>query len=234
MNRYLISLVLALAMSCQIGNHSRSEEGDSALDSSDNSLASLAFDQVKDIQFNVEVDRIAMPYQGDLKKSVSWEDKNGSNTLIISSLDADDKRVKAEIFAYNYVSKNGKVQNLWQINDFVTGECDRDIYLIPNTLEVLDIDQDGIAENVFMYILADNCDATPVKTKLMMHSGKEKLMIRGLTKVFLLPIPEVEAEAKKIDPAFNKVDPLLKAYASGKWDEYVNEETEAFKQAIGE
>ena len=67
-----------------------------------------------------------------------------------------------------------------------------------------------------------------------MHSGEEKLMIRGLTKVFLLPIPEIEAEAKKIDPAFNEVDPLLKAYASGKWDEYVAEETEAFKQAIGE
>lgn len=181
---------------------------------------------------DTDIDQSKTPYLGELRNSASWTDKNGFNTLIISGKDAVNEE-NAELFAYVYVEKDGETKKLWQINDFVNGPCDRDIYPVPNSLEIVDLDEDGVAENLFMYILADNCDASPVSTKLMMHSGETKLVIRGLTKTFLYPVPEVMAEAKKIDPAFDTANPIFKVYASGKWDTYVQKETKEFHTAMG-
>lgn len=229
-----ISCTILLLLSCQAGNHSQADNSSSLQDSLILPLGEEDAGQVSNISFNPELDRIKTPWRGDMINSAVWDDKNGRNTLIISGLEADVESERAELFAYLYVEKSGQTEKLWQINDFVTGQCDRDIYPIPGSLEIMDLNEDGVAENLFMYILADNCDATPVNTKLMMHSGEEKLVIRGLTKVFLLPTPEVTAEAKIFDPAFDQTRPIFKAYASKKWDDYVEKETQAFREAMGE
>jgi hypothetical protein len=232
MKWYVIGLGILLYLSCHTDKRSTSNH--SSPDSTQSFVDPSLFSETSPITYNVAIDPTLMPYRGEIKKTARWRDNNGINTLILSGVYASTLLNKAEFFAYNYVEKNSRVKLLWQVKDEIMGDCDSDIYLAPNTLEVLDINQDGIAESVFMYILSDNCDATPVKTKLMMHSGEKELIIRGLTRVFLLPIPEVEAESKKIDPAFKTVDPLIKAYASQKWDEYVRKETLAFQEAVGD
>ncbi|MDX2248745.1 MAG: hypothetical protein SF052_18305 [Bacteroidia bacterium] len=224
-----LSLIVFSLLSCQAGNPTSSEE---TLPYVDSLPGAQKKNTVTNIKTDPKINPLETPFQGELRISASWTDKNGSNTLIISGKDAVNDE-NAELFAYLYVTQAGKTEKLWQITDFVNGPCDRDIYLVPNSLEIVDLDEDGIAENLFMYILADNCDASPVSTKLMMHSGETKLVIRGLTKTFLLPTPEVMAEAKKPDPAFDLAKPIFKVYASGKWDAYVEKETNEFHSAMG-
>lgn len=228
MKLFSVFLITLFLLSCQ--EDTTSPEGN--LPETDAASPAQVHSSISDIRMETAVDPSKTPYMGELRNTASWTDRNGFNTLIISSKDAVNEE-NAELFAYVYVEKEGETKKLWQINDFVNGPCDRDIYPVPNSLEIVDLDEDGIAENLFMYILADNCDASPVSTKLMMHSGETKLVIRGLTKTFLYPVPEVMAEAKKIDPVFDTAKPIFKVYASGKWDAYVQKETKEFHTAMG-
>ena len=230
MKWYFTSLGIFLFLSCQIDDHSGKTHSDP---NSQKISLSGSHSLIDEIAYDIPVDPIRMPYRGEIRQTASWQDKNGKNTLIISGIHANGILNKAEIFTYNYIEKDSLLKTLWKSEDHVMGSCESDIFIAPETLEVLDINQDGIAESVFMYILSENCDASPVRTKLMMHSGEKELMIEGLTKVFLLPIPEVEENSKRIDKAFQAVDPLLRTYASQKWDNYVREETLAFQEAVG-
>jgi hypothetical protein len=164
-------------------------------------------------------------YQGEIVDGARWTDGNGENILIITETKTkqlnDDVR-EEYLYGYTYVKMEGEFTPLWSINDHVTSYCDVGADYIPGSLEVLDIDHDGIAENAFIYKLEERCDVSPLDIKLMMHSDKEKLVIRGTTTVNPGDGKKYGGD-KKFDIAFNSSPEIFKDYASRKWDKFMKE-----------
>jgi hypothetical protein len=164
-------------------------------------------------------------YEGNIVEQAQWTDANGDNILIITETAVkklnEDMR-EQYIYAYSYVKKDADYKLLWSIKDYVESYCDVEAEYLPKTLEILDIDKDGIAETAFIYKLDERCDVSPLDMKLMMHSGDKKLVIRGNTKVF----PgggESYGGKKTFDAAFDSSPVILKDFASRKWDDFMKD-----------
>jgi hypothetical protein len=123
-------------------------------------------------------------FQGILKKGSKWLDENGENTLLIS----EEKKLVSEergdytrqsINAYLYVvNGNSEPKLLWKIQDVAENICDPGIGLVSD-IEVYDLDGDNIAENLFIYNINGTCQLSPLKYKLIMHSGEKEYSIDG-------------------------------------------------------
>lgn len=179
--------------------------------------------EVKILDFDKNSIPSGCDYKGNVIEGARWTDRNGENILIISQtmpvVINEDKR-EQYIYAYNYTKSDDKYNSLWSIIDHVESYCDLHADYIPPTLEIKDIDGDGIAESIFIYKLDSRCDVSPVDVKLMMHSGSTKLVIRGNTRVDIGNGQLVGGE-KHIDPAFDTAPASLKKYASEKWDAFI-------------
>ncbi len=86
---------------------------------------------------------------------------------------------------------------------------------------VQDIDDDGVAENMFIYNVQGNCDVSPQTFKLMLHSGATKYAIRGTNTVKTGSVKV--GGAKNLDDAFAQAPVLFKNAASAFWDKYVKD-----------
>lgn len=166
----------------------------------------------------------SIKYKGKIVEGASWTDKNGDNILIITQTDvrninADER--EQYLYAYHYVNYDDGYSQLWNITDFVKSYCDVDAKYYPGTLEIEDVDGDGIAETLFCYELDDRCDVSPLDVKLIMHKGDTKLVIRGTIGFDPYDGHKTKGE-KNFDNAFKNVSPSLKDYASEKWDEFVS------------
>lgn len=165
----------------------------------------------------------SIKYKGKIVDGVSWTDKNGDNILIITqtsvrNINADMR--EQYLYAYHYINYDDGYSQLWSITDFVKSYCDVEAEYIPNSLEIIDIDNDGSAESLFIYKLDGRCDVSPLAVKLMMHKGDTKLVIRGT-----IGFDEYDGRKTKghkdFDAAFKNVSSSFKNYASEKWDKFV-------------
>ena len=167
----------------------------------------------------------SIKYKGKIVDGASWTDKSGDNILIITETDvrninADER--EQYLYAYHYVNHEDGYSQLWTITDFVKSYCDVDAKYYPGTLEIKDVDGDGIAESVFCYELDGRCDVSPLDVKLIMHTGDTKLVIRGTIGFDPQDGHKTKGD-KNFDAAFKSANPLFKDYASEKWDEFVKE-----------
>jgi len=165
-------------------------------------------------------------YQGKVVRAISWDDALGSNYLLLTLVDiyrvdghkgkmCDDESYcfTSELFGYHFVNNRSGLKRLWRIYDLVK-ECSFDITLqfLLDSLEVTDLDRNGVAETAFIYRLACRSDVSGAAMKLMMHEGKKKLAIRGST---LTPI---EPGAMNVDPAFNSSPVIFRTHAVQRWN----------------
>lgn len=158
-------------------------------------------------------------FKGTLKTGAMWKDRNGNNILILSQTQKDAENGKfEEILGYHYTSKAGKDSLLWQTKDWAENPCD-EAPGVQGDVVVKDLNNDGIAENAFVYGISGNCDVSPREFKLIMHSGATKYAIRGNTRVALPP--DAFGGDKKFDAAFNTAPPSFKAFASELWDKTI-------------
>ncbi len=205
-------------MESQSGNSAKGkDEVSNTTDIKDNSFSKLPFDKN-----DIPSDCI---YKGKIIEGGRWKDKNGENILLISQTEV--KRVNQDVrnqylYAYLYILSSTKWNLSWNITDYVESYCDVEAKYIPGTLDITDIDNDGIAENAFIYKLDGRCDVSPIPIKLMMHSGDKKLVIRGDTRVDI-GNGEKAGGKKTFDDAFNSVPVSYKEYASKKWDNFIKE-----------
>lgn len=188
---------------------------------SNNNITMLEFDK-KNIPASVK-------YKGNIVAGSRWKDKDGENLLIVTETDPqsgmkDDEEVSnKEIFAYCYLIENGNAALLWNINDFVK-DCAFDLTaeLIPNSITVTDLNNNGIAENTFLYKLSCKSDVSPDDFKLMMHEGNTKYAIRGTTQV------SYEVDGKPVyyggegtpDASFNSAPQGFLQYAKAQWEKF--------------
>ena len=168
----------------------------------------------------------AASYQGKVIRAVSWDDALGSNYLLLTLVDiypvdgregkmCDDESYcfTSELFGYHFVKNSSRLSRLWRIYDLVK-ECSYDITLafLTDSLEVTDLDRDGVAETAFIYRLACRSDVSGAAMKLMMHEGKKKLAIRGST------MTPIEPGEMNIDPAFNSSPVIFRTHAVKRWN----------------
>jgi hypothetical protein len=170
-------------------------------------------------------------YQGKIVMGARWTDSNGENILLLTQtgkFPSKEKRAAdeedcfdAEVYAYNYVKKDGNVSLLWKITDFERS-CSFDLYagFLKDALFITDLDSNGVAESLFLYKLSCRSDVSPARLKLIMHEGVTKYAIRGATKLS----GDGGGGEMNIDAAFKEAKPLLREFAVKNWNKYVTKD----------
>lgn len=161
-------------------------------------------------------------YEGELIDGAKWIDNNGDNVLIVSgkAIRRGNSDVSTQqIFGYHYATKNGRTNLLWKIQDAAENKCGGG-KILASPVYVQDINDDGVAETMFVYNAAGNCDrAAPAVYKLMLHSGAQKFAIRGTNAI--KNGNAITGGEKIFDPAFDRAPAEFKSAASEFWDKYV-------------
>jgi hypothetical protein len=172
------------------------------------------------LDFSVSNVPTEFSYEGRITDGARWSDANGENTLLVTEKKVNRGPDDSVHFIYGYLFaiQNGSVRLLWMIQDNAENYCDNGKGLT-SPIEVRDIDEDGIAENMFVYNIAGGCDVSPIPYKLMMHSGEKKLAIRGTNSV---EVPDCRQRGEKnFDDAFNSSPRQFRDAASQVWDRHV-------------
>ncbi|MDQ3111257.1 MAG: hypothetical protein M3R17_15315 [Bacteroidota bacterium] len=193
---------------------------------------------VSDVNYACTINNDSTPYHGTLKASVCWNDGKGKNVLVIAErpqyfwrdenkamgkLAPDDESEEvAELFAWHYIyeAKENKWKALWTLNDFIFGCCDVNMEYLPGTLQITDLDTNGVAESIFTYSTSAGTGPidNPWDGKLMLHVNAEKYSLKG-------PIGHIaSSDQENIPPQplfsenFVSADPALKKHALEMWN----------------
>jgi len=184
---------------------------------------------LKDVEYKITDIPKDLKYTGKIKASAKWKDNNGENYIIITETDEKETPNKQypgerfaskELYGYNYTINNGQSKLLWKIQDFEK-DCEFDLTLeyIKNSLTITDLNNNGIAETSFLYILTCRSDVSPCGLKLLMHEGETKYAIRGTT-IIRLPNVEPYGGEMTIDNSFYKAPSGFLDFAKKRWNTF--------------
>lgn len=204
----------------------KNEKAPEANNQSSGKLEVMKFDK-KDVPSDIK-------YKGKIVGGAKWKDANGENFLIITETEIQNVKdkngndaISKELFAYSYIVKPGENTLLWQINDFVK-DCPLDLSLNYNlnSLTITDVNENGIGESTFLYRMSCKGDVSPDDLKLMMHEGKDKYALRGMTelKYKVDGKTTLEGGEYKADASFEKAPKGFLDYAKKQWDKYKTQE----------
>lgn len=153
----------------------------------------------------------AMSVPGTFEDGVEWTDASGLNALLLS-YDTDGAQHKRDIYINLYHENDGKVSKVWDIQDFGAADCK--MTFVTNSLQVIDLDNDGMKEVSFMYQSECSNSDTSITKLMLMHKG-EKLAIRG--KFSHTHLTEFE---RNIDPSVAKQPAIFKNFMLMNWNEF--------------
>ncbi len=178
-----------------------------------------------------QVDKNKLPadimYKGDLKSAVKWTDQLGEHILIttetgIFNSGNEDER-NAELYAMEYhINKNTSTQS-WKVTDYVKNcSVDLEASFVKNSLEITDLNQDGIAEVWLVYTTVCHGDVSPSDLKIIMVEDTKKYGIRGQTRIKLSANEYLGGEYK-FDNAFKDGPASFRNFAMSKWKKHMNQ-----------
>jgi hypothetical protein len=172
--------------------------------------------------------------QGKIKEAIQWNDKSGRHLLVLSEtgkyenirIKHDKDGLDAELFAHHYLLRNKGALQVWKVYDIIS-DCPVDIELafIENTLQLSDLNKDGIAEIWLMYKRACHGDVSPAELYVVMYQQKKKYVMRGQTKV-LTGVDDqgnqmYEGGSFSFDQAFKKALPKFREFAKKLWQKNI-------------
>lgn len=156
-------------------------------------------------------------FKGQATKSYTFSDIEGKHLIVVAetgelqkSKSSDVKEM--ELYVYHFLQKEKEWVEVWKAQDFVR-DCEFDLVLgiCPESMEITDLDKDGIAEISFAYYLTCTSDVSPYTMKLLLYEGTSKYALRGTAKV-------MDVESKfTIDPAFKVAPTSFLDFAKEKW-----------------
>lgn len=165
--------------------------------------------------------------QGDVAIAIRFHDSAGDNLLVLSQTavhnsGSDPDFRGAEIYGYQYILKDGTWTQTWKIQDWVK-DCPNDVTVqhLTDSLEVTDLDGDGLAETSFIYRTACRGDVSPCTQKLMMHEGATKYALRGTARIEAGGTPF--GGEYEVDTAFKAAPPAFLAEAESLWEAHALE-----------
>lgn len=201
-----------------------SVESDEASDKTDyNNDIRKSYETLSDVKYNLKNIPKSAGYSGKIVASASWNDRNGFNILLVtetkekdnSNSNDIDARLSKELYGYQYIAGNESSVQVWKIQDYVK-DCNAalELFYVKGSLSVTDINNDGVGESTFMYVVDCLGDVSPMGLKLMMHEGKDKYAIRGNTVV------GSQGGDMKIDSSFDSAPSGFLDYAKTQWKKY--------------
>jgi hypothetical protein len=237
----LTAALLALA-GCGGGSDAKpaAENGSSAAPAQDapksaaNPPATAPSARLQMLAFDAGAIPSGIQVEGKVVAGSRWRDAAGENLLLLTQTSEIDRSSgectdcsDAELYAYQFVRKDGGWERLWRVADYERS-CEFDLYVgfVKGSLTITDLDEDGTAESTFLYSLACRSDVSPATRKLIMHEGAAKYAIRGTTDLTARLGPEYGGGERTIDPAFDRADPAHRAYALRQWDRYAAQDFE--------
>jgi hypothetical protein len=161
----------------------------------------------------------AIQYEGRLHDGAHWRDHRGESWLVISELIkgmCTDPGFVSVVYGACWRNVGGEWKQVWSIQDANQKDWESRSYM-PNTLKIVDLDNDSIAESVFLYELGHEGN-DPTDFKLMLHVKDVKYALRGTLASEKEGIGQVEKRVP--DPKFKEIDPLFLKYAEGEWDAF--------------
>ncbi|BDS15158.1 M949_RS01915 family surface polysaccharide biosynthesis protein [Aureispira anguillae] len=164
------------------------------------------------------------------KNIIAWEDANGENYVLFASQNRQEnkdltfagKAAEKTLHACHYTIKNGQINQVWEMNDY-EALCEFDLFAnyIYNSVELTDLDQDGIAEICFMYSLGCISDVSSVGVKLMMYENGTKYALRGSSRIsFELETTTRNQPMYTVDRAFEDAPEVFLKFAQKHWERY--------------
>jgi hypothetical protein len=166
--------------------------------------------------------------KGELVVAKQWKDSEGENLVALSSLSKTSRLQDDERSAYLYGTQWRKIGSewrpVWTMSDKVEA-CNLDMTCAFRTesLEITDLDNNGIAEVSFLYRTGCRGDISPDTQKLLLYEGPRKYALRGTVKV-VMPTEgrkkEVFGGVYKADPAFDKGPPAFLRFAVDQWAKF--------------
>ena len=168
-------------------------------------------------------------YNGKVKSAITWNDKLGENFVLtcetgeFKTKNSENDGRDSEIYACHYIRSKSVIKQNWKIYDFVK-DCPVDIEasFLKNTLNITDLNNDGIEEIWIMYKTACHGDVSPCEMKIIMYQQKLKLAMRGQNRVKVSD-KEYYGGNYSFDKAFNEAPNYYKDYAKKLWNKNINQ-----------
>ncbi len=160
--------------------------------------------------------------KGNVVYAKKWEDKYSYYSLIISEntyYSPETEYSNKEIFATLYNTENKDVK--WTIYDFIN-DCPVDAVAKMITLEITDLDKDGISEIWFVYKTVCHGDVSPLTMKIILYEDNQKYAIRGRNKVEISE-NKFEGGEYKLDEKFKNGPKVFIDYGIKLWDKNILE-----------
>jgi hypothetical protein len=165
------------------------------------------------------VNSSSVPIDGSIKAGRIWIEGRDTNIVVVTDIlngKPCDQGYSHRLFGYHFAKRDSQWKNLWTIRDQASG-C-QDIQYFDSTLEISDVDGNGIAETLFFYSLfSDGTD--PQNLKMMFHFNGAKMPIRGR-----IPVTEEDAAIyeMKMDPKLESAPTLARQYALTAWKGFLS------------
>ncbi len=156
-------------------------------------------------------------FTGNFDAAVTWSEPTGNRYLIVSSIiKSIEEKSSFHVKQYREDKEANRRILEWDINDYAGPLCAWDF--IERSLQVLDLDNDGEMESMFMY--RKGCDGLdPQETKLMLFSKGEKMALRGS-----FAMDENQDDEYVVGKEFTDKPSLFKNVAIRHWEHYAEEE----------
>ena len=164
-------------------------------------------------------------YTGKIKQALRWVDKNGDNIVITTEtgkyqnpkVQHENEGMDADLNAYHFLVSENEAEASWKVNDFIH-DCPNDLEanFIKNTLQVTDLDKNGIGEVWIMYKTACRGDVSPADMKIIMYEGDSRFKMSGQNKIEFGPGDYLGGEYT-FDKAFKEGPKEFKDFAKNLW-----------------
>lgn len=188
-----------------------------------------AHGQLKTIKMDPSKLPKGMKYEGKIKNAIRWTDSFGDNIVLTTETgETRNKSLSGEynknaaLYAYHYNIKDS-LRLTWKVHDLITDcEVDVEANFVKNTLQVTDLNKDGVGEVWLMYKTACRGDVSPADMKIIMYQGQQKFAMRGQNKVQVSE-KEFYGGEYKFDKAFIEAPQEFKIFAKKLWDKNILE-----------
>ncbi|MEC4114991.1 M949_RS01915 family surface polysaccharide biosynthesis protein [Myroides pelagicus] len=174
-----------------------------------------------------------LEYKGTIIEALKWYDKLGENILILSSNgthNTNDNGNRTELYAYLFTknSSHKEYKRTWRLYDYI--DCipiDYKVYFIEHQLRITDLNENGIAEISFPYILMCRGDVSNDTLKFMLYENSTKYALRGET-MYCQALPTY-LDGSIYTPSNNLTDsPIFFDFMSKRWNTFKCIETIAY------
>ncbi|THU39764.1 hypothetical protein FAM09_11635 [Niastella caeni] len=191
-------------------------------------LANVAQGTIKVTDLDKSKIPAGIKYLGKLKNAIRWTDKLGDNILVTSETGIhnnpkfkhENDGSDVELYAGHYLVGDS-LQLTWKVYDFIS-DCmvDLEASFIKNTLQVTDLNNDGVGEVWLMYKTVCHGDVSPLTMKIIMYEGAQKFAMRGHNKV-RVSATKFNGGDYKFDEAFNAGPKAFRDFALQLWNKNI-------------